>query len=295
MPRPTAARPRPRRAPRSTGSTRPPRAGPVRRRRRGARLADQPVRDVGVGRSPAGRHHHRAGRGDGRGRLAVGGVRAAARTARRSTEVGTVDRAGQGRADLLGALRRRRRLRGDVPADRPAVHSGPARPGRADGHRRAEDHRLLGVPAPGRRRAAASASARRRPTRGGSRAPRSPCSTSRDLAKPDPAGPVPRAGRHSEAEFDPHAFLYWPADAAAGACRCRRPQAASGALVLRVDRRRLTERAARCPTPTSADQHDRCVVGGDTLDRLRRRPAGTIRRRRIHRLDPFADPASLRG
>ena len=84
-------------------------------------------------------------------------------------------------------------------------------PGRAEGRRRAEDHRLLGLPAPDRRGPAA----RRRP--GGDRAgPARWARRSRVFDVSDPASPkrlhqrpLGGAGSSTQAEFDPHAFLWW--------------------------------------------------------------------------------------
>ena len=68
----------------------------------------------------------------GRPAAAVGELRDRARGAgRRPGAGGPGRRARQGRDDPRGALVRRRRDRGDLPADRPAVRRGPVRPGRA--------------------------------------------------------------------------------------------------------------------------------------------------------------------
>ena len=64
-------------------------------------------------------------------------------------------RTGQGRAHLRGALRRRQGLRRDVPPGRSAVHARPLEQDEPARPRRAEDPRLLGLPAPGLRRPAA--------------------------------------------------------------------------------------------------------------------------------------------
>ena len=76
-------------------------------------------------------------------------------------------RARQGRARLRGALRRQHRLRRHLPPDRPALHGRPHRPGAPARARRAEDPRLLGLPAPDRR----GPDARHRPGRRRERAP----------------------------------------------------------------------------------------------------------------------------
>ena len=73
----------------------------------------------------------------------------------RLVEVGRVGDLGQGREHLLGALRGPHRLRGHLPPDRPAVRGRPARPGGSPGGERTEDHRLLRLPAPPGRGAAA--------------------------------------------------------------------------------------------------------------------------------------------
>ena len=67
------------------------------------------------------------------------------------------------RAHLRRALRRRQGLRRDVPPGRPALHARPVQEDRSARRRRAEDPRLLGLPAPDLRRPAA----RRRPGRHG--------------------------------------------------------------------------------------------------------------------------------
>ena len=111
---------------------RPARGRPaaVRRVRVGVRLAAQPVRAVRARRPAAGGDHARLGNGrdtccDGppRTESAVTVLAAAGRPAGPGRPA---RRPGQGRADLRGPLRRAGRLRGHLPADRPAVHSGPA-------------------------------------------------------------------------------------------------------------------------------------------------------------------------
>ena len=57
------------------------------------------------------------------------------------------------------------RLRRHVPPGRPALHARPLRPDGAARARRAQDPRLLGLPAPARRRTCCSASGRTRPRR----------------------------------------------------------------------------------------------------------------------------------
>ena len=81
-------------------------------------------------------------------------------------------RARPGRAHLRRAVHGREGLRRHVPPGRPAVHARPEDALGAEGRRRAEDPRLLGVPAPGRRRTGCWASAARAP------ACRRRCSTS---------------------------------------------------------------------------------------------------------------------
>ena len=120
-------------------------------------------------------------------------------------------RAGPGPAHLLGALHRRRRLRRDLPPDRPALHDRPRRPDRARrslGAARAA--RLLGLPAPDRRRPAARRRAGRDAARAGRRARRSRSSTSPTRRTPS-AGPARARQRQSSSRSSStsHAFLYW--------------------------------------------------------------------------------------
>ncbi len=90
-----------------------------------------------------------------------------ARPARRRRRPGTR------RADLRRALPRRHRLRGHVPPGRSAVHARPRRSGAPGRPRGAQDPRLLGLPAPGRRRPAAGRRAER--DRGRARSPGCSC------------------------------------------------------------------------------------------------------------------------
>ena len=83
----------------------------------------------------------------------------------------------QGRAHLRGALHRRRRLRGDLPPDRSALHARSRRARTASGGGRAEDPRLLRLPAPDRRRPAPRRGPGRRPNAGPRSARSSRCST----------------------------------------------------------------------------------------------------------------------
>ena len=83
------------------------------------------------------------------------------------------------RGDPVGALVRRPRRPGHLPADRPALHRRPHRPGPTAVAGRAEDPRLLLLPAPDRRRPAARAGHRGRPPTAPSAARRPPSSTSR--------------------------------------------------------------------------------------------------------------------
>ena len=105
---------------------------------------------------------------------------------RRVARPGRPDRrAGQGRARLRGALRRRRRLRGHVPPDRPSLHGRPRRPGAPARARRAEDPGLLRLPPPGRGRPAA----RRRPGRQRGRTPARHAAIALRRLRPAPADP----------------------------------------------------------------------------------------------------------
>ena len=134
-------------------------------------------------------------------------ARRARRQARRSARPRR--RAGQGRAHLRRALHRRRGLRRDVPPGRPALHARPRASRPIRGARRAEDPRLLGLPAPGRRRTCCSASARTPPRRAARPARSSRCSTSPTCAAPARLHARRSADSSSEAEYDQHAFLYW--------------------------------------------------------------------------------------
>ena len=100
----------------------------------GAGLPHQPVRDVRMGRQPAGRHDDRAaGRDPDQRRASESGVYVLAQSGEPLWPRSGRSRARQGRAHLRRALRRAGRLRRHVPPDRSAVHSGPARSDQAAG------------------------------------------------------------------------------------------------------------------------------------------------------------------
>ena len=75
---------------------------------------------------------------------------------------GTGLRTGRNREHLRGALRRRCRLRRHLPPGRPALRARSLRSDRPEAGRRAEDSRLLALPASAQRRAAARNRTRRR-------------------------------------------------------------------------------------------------------------------------------------
>ena len=87
-------------------------------------------------------------------------------------------RARRRRADQVGALVRRPRDRGDLPADRPALHRRPVRPGAPAAAGRAEDPGLLASTSTRSATTGCSASARTPTTAGRPAAGRRRCSTS---------------------------------------------------------------------------------------------------------------------
>ena len=115
----------------------------------------------------------------------------------------------QGRADLRGPVHGRRRLRRHVPSGRSALHRRPLRSATSARRGRAEDPGLLVVPAPHRRRPRP----RRRAGRDGKRpgARDAALAVRRfDLRPTGPAAHAQGSSSASEAEYDHHAFLYWP-------------------------------------------------------------------------------------
>ena len=146
----------------------------------------------------------------GRRRRRVGVVPDDAAPERRRARPGRPGRrARQGRARLRRALRRRHRLRRHLPPGRPAATRSTSRDPAAARARRAEDPRLLRLPAPDRRGPAA----RRRPGRERRRPPAAPSSrssTSPTSRKPTRLARSTLGQGWSEAESDHHAFLFWP-------------------------------------------------------------------------------------
>ena len=131
-----------------------PRAHDLPGERGRARLPAQPVLALRA-RGPPARREHRGARLVGSARRAGARERERRHRARRERRAARAGRPGRRprprRAHLRGALPRRPRLRRHLPPDRPPVHARPLRPGPPGGARRAEDPRLLVVPAPGRR------------------------------------------------------------------------------------------------------------------------------------------------
>ena len=148
----------------------------VRRQRDGPRHRARPVVVRRARRVAAGRHRPRPGLD------APGERRVRARGGRRPAAGGRLGRRpGSPRADPVGALVRRPRRAGHLPADRPALHGRPllaavtGRPGCV------EDPRLLRLPAPGRCGPGAGTRPGRHPPRrlaGRLRRPPSTCATS---------------------------------------------------------------------------------------------------------------------
>ena len=240
-----------------------PRPHGLRGERRRPRHPAQPVLAVGGQGRAARRHHGRLRprrREQGHDAVAAGRPARAARPGRRARAR---------RAHLRRPLHRRRRLRGHVPPDRSALHRRPRRSGPPARPRRAEDPRLLGLPAPGRRRPAARRSARRRPTTAASRASSSRSSTSR--TSPGRCGCSRRSSAarfsSSAAEWDHHAFLWWPATKLA--LLPIDSEAFTGAAGFRVERG-ARDRRGRADHPSGARRSwtpsvDRAVVVGDKV------------------------------
>ena len=103
-----------------------------------------------------------------------------------------------------------------------------------------------------------------------------------DLAAPAPVATFAIAGGHSAAEFDPHAFLYWPADGfvVVPLQTYNASGSPSGVLVLRATDSTLDQvgfiSRARQPRRLWLWRSDQPVAGHrtDTMDHLRRRPDG---------------------
>ena len=175
-------------------------------------------------------------------------------------------------------------LRRDVSPDRPALHHRPLRPRGAPRGGRAQDRRLLGVPPPHRRQPPDRCRAGRR------RAAAAPTGLQVSLFDvSDPASPkrLQRAvlpGANSEAEWDHHAFLWWPAsslavipyqrydlvnvDAVPGTVSPGVPAGPeSGALGMRVARDGIAElgRVMHPVDPQYGNMVRRSLVVGDAL------------------------------
>ena len=121
--------------------------------------------------------------------------------------------------------------------------------------------RVLGVLAPGVRLPSSSGSASRRTRWATSAACRSRCSTSTDLAAPTRLATYALADSSSTAEFDPHAFLYWPS---AGLVVVPLDAGAqSGDLVLRLSGGSLTKVGLlQVPGPAQGSIQRSLVIGG---------------------------------
>ena len=134
------------------------------RQRPGVGLPAEPVVAVRVRRRPARRQHGRARvvRLERFDRVVADD---AAPRRRRAQPDRPRRQPRQGPTRLRGSLRRPDRVRRHVQAGRPPVHRRPRRPGAAARARRARAPRLLGVPAPDRRRTCCSGSARTSTTR----------------------------------------------------------------------------------------------------------------------------------
>ena len=187
--------------------------------------------------------------------------------------LGRVGGPGPRRAHLRRALRRRQGLRRDVPPGRSALHARPLQEDRSARRRRAEDPRLLGLPAPDLRRPAA----RRRPGRhrAGPHARHAAVAVRR--LQPARCRRARRnvslgGGASSSAEFDPHAFLFWkPANLAVIPLstygeqrRASRARSASGSA-RRASPRRAGSRTRPSPASTYTPPIGRSLVIGDAL------------------------------
>ena len=185
-------------------------------------------------------------------------------------QVGCPPRPRDRRADPVGALVRRPGRPGDLPPDRPALHHRPraTRPSpRAAG--RAEDPRLLLLPAPDRRRPAPRPRQRRHARPASSSVPRPRSSTSPTPAHVRQVGKV-TFGQNSwlEAADDPHAFTWLPDGPRSDHQRAGR------------DRRRVDGAAARRRPTDRLASHDLGSVGGwaPAGPPARGRPGGAGRR-----------------
>ena len=163
---------------------------------------------------------------DRRGTTAIVRARRARRPAGRGP--GALDGLGTRRADPVGALVRRPGGRGHLPPDGPALHrSTSSDPDHPRLLRRAEDPRLLRLPAPDRRRPAARRRQRRDqpgPERSGPR-PRSSTSPTLAQARAGRQGDLRPQNSWLEAAEDPHAFTWLP-----GRRRCGRALTAGAGL-----------------------------------------------------------------
>ncbi len=186
------------------------------------RLPDEPVVALRAQGRAARREHRGADLVESRH---AGAERELRHDARRAGRCARPARPGrrprQGRARLRRPLHRRHRLRRHLPSGRPALHARPLDTLPAGRPRRAEDPRLLRLPAPARRRPAARDRPGRHPTRGACSARSSRSSTSRTCAvlcastrtRSAPPGRRPRA---TTTPSSGGARRGWPC------CRCRR-------------------------------------------------------------------------
>ena len=222
----------------------------------------------------------------------------------RLEQVGDAARARDRRADPVGALVRRPGRRGDLPADRPALHDRPERPDPPATAGRAEDPGLLLLPAPDRRRPAARPRQRRHRRRPAASAPRPPSSTSRDTSAARQVGKV-TFGTDSwlEAAEDPHAFTWLPGRATQRSrasrtahgrrwcCCASRPTGRCQRARARVGRRLGTPGAPARGRPGRAGRRPRCgssTSGAATAQVRRATRHAAVRRRWLHRRSPGA-------
>ena len=187
-----------------------PRLDAVPGQRQRVRLPDEPVVALRARGRAARREHRGADLVEPRPAGAERELRHDARRAgRRARPARPRRRPRQGRARLRRPLHRRHGLRRHLPAGRPALHARPLDAVPARRSRRAEDPRLLRLPAPARRRPAARdrPGRLRRGSRARARSSRS--STSPTCAVRCASTRYALGSSWSEAESDHHAFLWW--------------------------------------------------------------------------------------
>ena len=143
-------------------------------------------------------------------------------------------RARRGRADLRRALHGRARLRRHVPPDRSALHARPLRPDRAEGRRRAEDPRLLRLPAPGGENLLLGIG------REGPNVKASLFDVS-NMAAPREVTNLQFPTARPTVENEPHAFLFWAPKKLVGHAAADLPAEFSGAVGIHVEPNGLSE------------------------------------------------------